>query len=155
MTILFTIFRFIVVSSKTDGASTNYYFPINSHVKVKYPRANLAFVGPSKAIHQTVPLRAERSYSSDLDTSYEWLSRERATNAPERHDEIRWFHQDDAREEDGDRDTDTIRMPLYPLGAVHVPHAGENYTIVNIEQKNVKMAMVSSHLAFIQCIFLC
>jgi len=32
-------------------------------------------------------------------------------------------------------------MPIYPLGAVHIPHSGENYTIVNIEQKNVKMAM--------------
>jgi hypothetical protein len=32
-------------------------------------------------------------------------------------------------------------MPLYPLGAVHTPHSGDNYTIINIEPKNVKMAL--------------
>jgi hypothetical protein len=30
------------------------------------------------------------------------------------------------------------------LGAVHIPYSGENYTIINIEPKNVKMAMVSN-----------
>jgi len=90
----------------------------------------------------------ERSYSSDLDTAFEWLAKDRLINEPDRHEEIRWFHPSSSSKNeaapDGTNniiDEDIKRMPLYPLGAVHIPHSGENYTIINIEQKNVKMAM--------------
>ena len=89
---------------------------------------------------------AERSYSSDLDTAYEWLSKDRALSEPEGHGEIGWFHP--TSDKCSDEGTATMRMPIYPLGAVHIPHAGENYTIINIEQKNVKMAMVSMQMHY-------
>ena len=78
-----------------------------------------------------------RSYSSELDSSYEWLARDRFINEPTKHGEIRWFNPSDTDL----GNVDTQRMPLYPLGAVHTPHSGENYTIINIEPKNVKMAL--------------
>ena len=33
-------------------------------------------------------------------------------------------------------------MPLYPLGAVHIPYSLVNYTLNNIEERNVNMAKV-------------
>ncbi len=91
----------------------------------------------------------KRSYSSELDSAYEWLAKDRFLNEPEKHGEIRWFHPnaaiDDSNTGYGDDDCIAVeRMPLYPLGAVHIPYSGENYTIINIEPKNVKMAMVSN-----------
>ncbi|KAL3805514.1 hypothetical protein ACHAW5_011185 [Stephanodiscus triporus] len=89
----------------------------------------------------------KRSYSSDLDSAYEWLAKDRFLNEPEKHVEIRWFHPNAAIADDddtcygGNNYTKVKRMPLYPLGAVHIPHSGENYTIINIEPRNVKMAM--------------
>lgn len=84
-----------------------------------------------------------RSYSSELDSAYEWLARDRFINEPTKHGEIRWF---DPNTSNSNCDTDlgnvdVQRMPLYPLGAVHTPYSGENYTIINIEPKNVKMAL--------------
>jgi hypothetical protein len=79
----------------------------------------------------------KRSYSSELDSAYEWLARDRFINEPTKHGEIRWFNPNTVN---SNCNTDQ-RMPLYPLGAVHTPHSGDNYTIINIEPKNVKMAL--------------
>jgi hypothetical protein len=97
----------------------------------------------------------KRSYSSELDSAYEWLAKDRFLNEPEKHGEIRWFQPNaaiaDSNTGYGDNDCIRVdRMPLYPLGAVHIPHSGENYTIINIEPKNVKMAMVST--TYVLCI---
>ena len=84
-----------------------------------------------------------RSYSSELDSAYEWLARDRFINGPTKHGEIRWFNPNTVNS-NSDTDlgnVDIQRMPMYPLGAVHTPHSGENYTIINIEPKNVKMAL--------------
>ncbi|KAL7548634.1 hypothetical protein ACHAWF_011903 [Thalassiosira exigua] len=93
---------------------------------------------------------AERSYSSDLDTAYEWLANDRVLSEPEKHDEISWFcpstsmhsaasHVDGGSGEDEDDEAGIKMMPLYPLRAVHIPHSGQNFTIINIESKNVQM----------------
>lgn len=96
----------------------------------------------------------KRSYSSELDSAYEWLAKDRFLSEPEKHVEIRWFHPNAAIADDdtcygGNNYTEVKRMPLYPLGAVHIPHSGENYTIINIEPRNVKMAMVSNDIFFL------
>ena len=85
----------------------------------------------------------KRSYSSELDSAYEWLARDRFINEPTKHGEIRWFNPNTVNSNcDTDLgNVDIQRMPLYPLGAVHTPHSGDNYTIINIEPKNVKMAL--------------
>ncbi|KAL3815241.1 hypothetical protein ACHAXA_002290 [Cyclostephanos tholiformis] len=88
----------------------------------------------------------ERLYSSELDSAYEWLARDRFLNEPEKKAEIRWLHPNttiaDSTTGYGDNDHVVVeKMPLYPLGAVHIPYSEENYTIINIEPKNVKMAM--------------
>jgi hypothetical protein len=93
----------------------------------------------------------ERSYSPELDSAYEWLARDRFLNEPEKNGEIRWFHPNTAIPDSaagyGENDHDVVeRMPLYPLGAVHIPYSEENYTIINIEPKNVKMALVSTEI---------
>mmetsp|Transcript_30491 Transcript_30491/g.64562 ORF Transcript_30491/g.64562 Transcript_30491/m.64562 type:complete len:442 (+) Transcript_30491:70-1395(+) len=97
-----------------------------------------AFIAPGKSNLQGVPLCA---HSTDLDTAYEWLAKDRVLNEPERHEKISWFDPDttdSGKDHDG---TEIQRMPLYPLGAVHVPHSGENHTIINTEPQNVKMAL--------------
>lgn len=89
-------------------------------------------------------LYSERSYSSELDSAYEWLAESRALNDPSSSGKISWFQPDNTVRSSSERDaTHVKRMPLYPLGAVHVPHSGENHTIINIEPKNVNMSMVS------------
>lgn len=116
-------------------------------------RSGPAFIGTIKPnIQGATKLHLERSYSSDLDTAYEWLSYE-----PERRGKIKWFHPDDATADENEYgDDDEIKkMPLYPLGAVHIPHSGENHTLVNIEKRNVRMATVrEEHLIhnFISCV---
>jgi len=77
----------------------------------------------------------KKTYSSDLDTAYEYLAKDR----------FDWFDPADTNyiKTDTDISCEVKRMPLYPLGAVHVPYSGENHTLINIEPKNVKMAMVS------------
>jgi hypothetical protein len=88
-------------------------------------------------------LYSDRSHSSELDSAYEWLAESRAQNEPSIHGKIKWFSPDTTTISDSNIDDVEIkRVPLYPLGAVHVPHSGENHTIINIEPKNVKMAMV-------------
>jgi len=103
---------------------------------------------PVRSNLQGFALSVERSYSPDFDTAFEWLAKDRALNEPGRHGEIEWFHPSvdgAANERRGigkdDDDGEIRRMPIYPLGAVHIPHSGENHTIVNVEQKNVKMAL--------------
>lgn len=105
-----------------------------------------AFVGVAGRASRGAPCSAaQRSYSADLTTAYEWLARERCESRPTRHRDMRWFDprapgaSDD--EEEIDEGMEVASMPLYPMGAVHIPYSGENCTIVNIEQKNVKMAM--------------
>lgn len=102
-----------------------------------------AFVGSLTTSHsQGVALFADRSYSSDLDTAHEWLAKDRVLNEPDRHEEIRWLDPTTNRGNGAQTDdVKVMRMPLYPLGAVHIPHSGENHTIINIESKNVNMAM--------------
>jgi len=107
---------------------------------------NLAFLPlPPINIHQinkqrhiiitTLQQSTKKTYSSDLDTAYEYLAK----------DWFDWFDPADANyiKTDTDINYEVKRMPLYPLGAVHVPYSGENHTLINIEPKNVKMAMVS------------
>ena len=118
---------FFVAASNISGGSSSYAVK-----RCIVP----AFVGrPSKMVEKQNIMYscAQGSYSSDLDTAYEWLSSDR---------DINWFETstqiDDKHNDVG---TEIKRMPLYPLGAVHIPYSGENNTIINIEQKNVKMAM--------------
>ncbi len=86
---------------------------------------------------------SERSISSDLDSAYEWLAESRALNDPSSRGKIRWFCPDFISTSNDEIDTtELMKMPLYPLGAVHVPHSGENHTIINICPKNVKMSVV-------------
>ena len=90
------------------------------------------------------PLQTTKSntYSSDLDTAYEWLAADRVTDDPENHVAIKWLNIYDTTNIAIDDDhNDIVKMPLYPLGAVHVPYSNENHTIINIEPRNVKMAM--------------
>ncbi|KAL9188354.1 hypothetical protein ACHAXT_006732 [Thalassiosira profunda] len=100
-----------------------------------------SFIAAARRAHHRNVLCAERSHSADLDTAYEWLAEDRVLNEPERHGIITWFDPSAiSSRTDVEDGTEIVRMPLYPLGAVHMPHSGENYTIVNIEPKNVKMA---------------
>lgn len=100
---------------------------------------NLAFIPINKKIQQrhsiitTLQQSTKKIYSADLDTAYEYLSKDR----------FEWFDPTDTNyiKTDTDINYEVKRMPLYPLGAVHVPHSGENHTLINIEPKNVKMAM--------------
>ena len=107
--------------------------------------ASSAFVGQWKSSSSSgsfaSSLYSERSYSSDLDSAYEWLAESRALNEPSFQGRIRWFHPDFTSTL-SNNDTEIQKMPLYPLGAVHVPHSGENHTIINIDPKNVKMSVV-------------
>lgn len=86
--------------------------------------------------------------ASELDSAYEWLAESRALNEPSRNGKIRWFPPDIEAPTNREIDDDIgiMRMPLYPLGAVHIPHSGENHTIINIDPKNVKMSMVGCSL---------
>ena len=105
---------------------------------------NLAFITPPinkqiqkrhNSIITTLQQSTKKTYSSDLDTAYEYLAKDR----------FEWFDPSDTNyiKTDIDISYEVKRMPLYPLGAVHVPYSGENHTLINIEPKNVKMAMVS------------
>ena len=121
-----------------------------SNVYARYGTTNLAFVGVprirDKHLQKDVVLQAaERRYSSDLDTAYEWLANDRLGNEQSCGGKFKWFDPDINLAEDKDemKNDDGIldvkRMPLYPLGAVHIPYSGENHTLINIEPKNVKM----------------
>lgn len=101
--------------------------PINTHHKQIQQRHN--------SIITTLQQSTKKTYSSDLDTAYEYLAKDR----------FDWFDPADTNyiKTDIDINYEVKRMPLYPLGAVHVPYSGENHTLINVEPKNVKMAMVS------------
>ena len=109
--------------------STFITLPINIHKQINKQRHN--------SIITTLQQSTKKTYSADLDTAYEYLAKDR----------FDWFDPADTNYMNIKTDTDISyevkRMPLYPLGAVHVPHSGENHTLINIEPKNVKMAMVS------------
>ena len=108
--------------------------------------ASSAFVGQWKSSSSSgsfaSSLYSKRSYSSDLDSAYEWLAEARALNKPSSQGRIRWFHPDSTSTSSNKEIKEIQKMPLYPLGAVHVPHSGENHTIINIDPKNVKMSVV-------------
>jgi hypothetical protein len=92
------------------------------------------------------------TYPTDLDTSYEWLAADRFKdpNLPS----IHWFHPSDVpskrsfhlldAEEEYIANQYLQKMPLYPVGCVHVPYSDGNYTLNNIEERNVNMARVST-----------
>jgi len=109
--------------------STNLAFiplpPINIHKQINKQRHN--------SIITTLQQSTKKTYSSDLDTAYEYLAKDR----------FDWFDPADTNYIKTDINYEVKRMPLYPLGAVHVPYSGENHTLINVEPKNVKMAMVS------------
>ena len=90
-------------------------------------------------------LYSEKSCSSDLDTAFEWLGNERCRNEPKRHKRLSWLDPSPSASVDNVDGDIMKRMPIYPLGAVHVPHSEQNHTIVSTEPKNVKMAMVRYH----------
>ena len=78
-----------------------------------------------------------QKFTSDLDTSLEWLAKER--HETDGHYPIDWI--DDHSTSTSSCEEETIlQVPLYPLGAVFTPHSGENHTLVNTEQRNVQMA---------------
>jgi hypothetical protein len=105
----------------------------------------------SRTSSGSTSLYSDRSHSSELDSAYEWLAESRVQNDPSIHGKIKWFHPNNTADSKID-DIEFKRIPLYPLGAVHVPHSGENHTIINIEPKNVKMAMVGIlFVSFLSC----
>jgi len=85
----------------------------------------------------------QRQFTSDLDTSLEWLAKERQDtddNYP-----IDWMDTShiiasSQSTPTTDNEEETLRVPLYPLTAVYTPHSGENHTLVNTEPRNVQMA---------------
>ena len=120
----------ILASEILARRSTNLAFitlPINIQKQINKQRHN--------SIITTLQQSTKKTYSSDLDTAYEYLSKDR----------FDWFDPSDTNyiKTDTDISYEVKRMPLYPLGAVHVPYSGENHTLICIEPKNVKMAMVS------------
>lgn len=80
-------------------------------------------------------------FTSDLDTSLEWLAKERQIHDSDYTFPIQWFDADDNKTGNHNvEDTSKLlRVPLYPLNAVYTPHSGENHTLVNTEPRNVKM----------------
>lgn len=143
-----TIFASEILASRSNTNNLAFIPPINSkQIKQRYiPNKQI-----NKQRYNSIIILQQSTkkqvYSSDLDTAYEFLAKDRFNNDPEQHTEIKWF---DLAANTNDINTDidisyeVKRMPLYPLGAVHVPHSGENHTLINIEPKNVKMAMVSN-----------
>ena len=81
-----------------------------------------------------------RQFTSDLDTSLEWLAKERQDN--DDNYPIEWLDTQHLTSENIDiiDKEEILRVPLYPLPAVYTPHSGENHTIVNTEPRNVQMA---------------
>jgi len=83
-----------------------------------------------------------QKFTSDLDTSLEWLAKERQDNDSDNYP-IDWFDASCSTPKNNihDKEEETLlRVPLYPLTAVYTPHSGENHTLVNTEPRNVKMA---------------
>ncbi|KAK1743419.1 hypothetical protein QTG54_006040 [Skeletonema marinoi] len=84
----------------------------------------------------------QRQFTSDLDTSLEWLAKERQDN--DDNYPIDWMDTHitiaSSQSTPTDNKEETLRVPLYPLTAVYTPHSGENHTLVNTEPRNVQMA---------------
>lgn len=82
-----------------------------------------------------------RQFTSDLDTSLEWLAKERQESDDDNYP-IEWLdaHITSPTHFDNIDDQEILRVPIYPLPAVYTPHSGENHTIVNTEPRNVQMA---------------
>jgi len=83
----------------------------------------------------------QRQFTSDLDTSLEWLAKERQDN--DDNYPIDWMDTHiiaSSQSTPTDNEEETLRVPLYPLTAVYTPHSGENHTLVNTEPRNVQMA---------------
>ena len=113
--------------------------------------SGLAFLRQSSTQHaarsrqrQQVPiLNGARTVLSanNLDTCYEWIHNERMANDGDSHVPIDWIHMDDDASCESSESLDgVVSMPIYPLGAVYVPHSGESHTLVNTEERNVRMA---------------
>ena len=111
-------------------------------------RSGLAFQGqsPIRRRQQQAPIlngaRTILPASNNLDTCYEWIHDERIANDGESHVLIDWIHLDDdaAGSESSEPLDGVVSMPVYPLGAVYVPHSGVSHTLVNTEERNVRMA---------------
>ena len=109
-----------------------------------------AFTTPSKKKHQKFKLYTTH-YPTDLDTAYEWIANIRQDQDPSSIP-ITWFHPHDTVATTNPfhlEDVETTcqhgwrKMPLYPLGAVHVPYCCGNYTLNSVQERNVVMARVS------------
>ena len=152
-----------ISGSRTSGAFTKHSYP---YWITKRPREDSCQRHLSYTVHSSfkVSLSAQsysspsnrrnahsagRSYPTDMDTAYEWLATDRFSKDPVNHVEIRWFHPSDIGtrkafhlEADFAIPENIKKMPLYPLGCVHVPYSQGNYTLINIEERNVNMAKV-------------
>lgn len=83
-----------------------------------------------------------RQFTSDLDTSLEWLAKERQESDDDNYP-IEWLDAhitSSLQHIDNYDEQEILRVPIYPLPAVYTPHSGENHTIVNTEPRNVQMA---------------
>lgn len=96
-------------------------------------------------------LHTPNHYPTDLDTAYEWIVQIR-NNQQQGPSSIviSWFHPQDLESksnpfhlEDAEQNhcQNYVKMPLYPVGAVHLPYCG-NYTLNNVQERNVNMAKV-------------
>lgn len=70
-----------------------------------------------------------------LSTSFEWLAVERAMDTP--YGNFSWFS---PTERPIENEQDGKVMPLYPLGACYMPSNSTNYTLNNVEPRNIQMA---------------
>lgn len=94
----------------------------------------------SRQQHASFPNGARTILSANnLDTCYEWIHNERMANDGDSHVPIDWIHGNDNAESSEPLDG-VVSMPVYPLGAVYVPHSGVSHTLVNTEERNVRMA---------------
>ncbi|KAL3765157.1 hypothetical protein ACHAWO_004335 [Cyclotella atomus] len=98
-------------------------------------------------------LNARRSHTTkDFDTAYEYLAQDRHSQLPNSKP-ISWFRPADLERQTNpfhledveiqytsNQDKKLTKMPLYPCGEVHVPFACGNYTLNNIQERNVNMA---------------
>jgi hypothetical protein len=112
------------------------------------------------------PLNARRSHpTKDFDTAYEYLAQDRHSQHPNSKP-ISWFHPADLERNTNPFHLEDVeiqyassqakkltKMPLYPCGAVHVPFACGNYTLNNIQERNVNMAKVRECLKWLRCCF--
>ena len=84
----------------------------------------------------------------NLQTAWEWLADQRMEEEGYQHlswmdvnDESQVVSEDNPQNNSNDEDDELFSLPLYPVPAVHLPCTGVNYTLNNIEPRNVKMAL--------------